>query len=292
MIQPVTKTLAQQATDRLSHLQGKVDAKPSFAKKVAEAQRLWRNKNSSNPDKRAFGEIKNALHSSHVLGDICHYCEQNENNDIEHINPKSFFPQYTFDWENYLLVCKQCNSGYKLDKCFVLNDNNDLCKVDRGIELQYKTIAFINPRLENPNDFLIMNMKTFEFEIHPGIRQNKAKRNKAIKTLEILQLNNRDLLIEQRESAAKYFYQRFEQLVNILESDTLAEVEDKLTPYDKFIDKTLPLSDIKLRIKAGIKKDIQSHQHPSVWHAIKMVERATNPKWKTLFDRLQEALDW
>ncbi len=24
---------------------------------------------------------------------ICNYCEQNESNDIEHINPKSFFPE-------------------------------------------------------------------------------------------------------------------------------------------------------------------------------------------------------
>ncbi|MFO1234889.1 MAG: HNH endonuclease domain-containing protein [Rivihabitans pingtungensis] len=60
------------------------------------------------------------LKQESVGAGLCCYCEQNEEaTDIEHILPKSLFPQQTFVADNYLLACKTCNTGHKLDKMAV-----------------------------------------------------------------------------------------------------------------------------------------------------------------------------
>lgn len=51
--------------------------------------------------------------------DKCMYCESKVSHayygDIEHIKPKSKFPDLKFDWGNLGYVCARCN-GYKSDK--------------------------------------------------------------------------------------------------------------------------------------------------------------------------------
>ena len=51
--------------------------------------------------------------------DKCMYCESKVSHtyygDIEHIKPKSKFPNLEFDWNNLGYVCARCN-GYKSDK--------------------------------------------------------------------------------------------------------------------------------------------------------------------------------
>jgi 5-methylcytosine-specific restriction endonuclease McrA len=54
--------------------------------------------------------------------DKCMYCESKVSHtyygDIEHIRPKSRFPDLEFSWDNLGYVCARCN-GYKSDKYFV-----------------------------------------------------------------------------------------------------------------------------------------------------------------------------
>jgi len=225
-----------------------------------------------------------------VSVEVCNYCEQNEANDIEHISPKSFFPEKAFEWFNYLLACKQCNSGYKLDKCFVLDTLGHIIDVKRGEKPHCQTTAFINPRIENPNDFLMLNMQTFEFELMPEL--SEKDKNKAEKTLEILKLNERAKLIEARESSAKYYFDRIERLLKILNSNNLSELKSNLTPYDKRFDFTQNLTQIKTDIKNSFKYNIQTYQHPSVWYAIKKVESKMDKDWRRLFAQIPEALTW
>ena len=103
---------------RLTTLQDQVNNEINFSDKSVKAQSLWINKSNSAIDKATFEEIRAKLKKMCVSVGICNYCEQSEANDIEHIYPKSFFPDFTFVWSNYLLACKQCNTAFKLDKCF------------------------------------------------------------------------------------------------------------------------------------------------------------------------------
>lgn len=41
------------------------------------------------------------------------YCSSNEPSQIEHYRPLSFFPERTFEYENYLWTCDICNRSHK-----------------------------------------------------------------------------------------------------------------------------------------------------------------------------------
>lgn len=290
MIQLVSKSLSKETQDQLNALQVLVNKESDFEKKAAEAKSLWNKKGSPKERKAAFEEIKAILTSMCVAVETCNYCEQNEANDIEHIHPKSFFPELAFIWDNYLLACKQCNTGYKLDKCHVLDaDNSPITLARKKAPTVSSTIAFINPRVENPNDFMMLNMQTFKFDIFDDLEV--VERHKAEKTLEILELNERDPLIKARENAAIFFYERLDRLVKILAAKSNAAIQVLLTPYD-VLDTRVSLEENKQNIEANHKKAIEQHQHPSVWYAIKTVSSKTNAKWKALFEQLPQALDW
>lgn len=292
MIRPRPKNISKRTQSRLNDLQKKVNAQATFQEKVAKAQSLWKSRNSSNTGRIAFEEIKETLIKMYISEEeICPYCEHNEAGDIEHISPKSFFPNKTFKWKNYLLACKEYNTGYKLDKCFVLTPSGDIIYVERGKKPPYQNTAFINPRIEDPNRFLILNMEDFKFELMPGL--NKKDENKAEKTREILQLNNRGVLVKGRERAAEAYYEKIERLVKILNSNTLPELKSNLLkPYDKRFDFTQDLATIKSEIKASYKHKIQIYPHPSVWYAIKKIASVTDDDWKKLFTQIPEALTW
>lgn len=289
MIQLVSKNINESAQTELNNLQKRVNALSAFEEKVDKAKSLWNTKGGKN-GKEAFETIKTTLTEMCVAVEVCNYCEQNEANDIEHIAPKSFFPERTFVWDNYLLACKQCNTGYKLDKCHVLDNDGKLCSVERGNEPTYKNLAFINPRIENPNDFMILNMLTYKFMPLPDL--SISQKNKALKTLDILKLNERDSLIQSRKNAVNYFYSRIERLVKVLKAKTNQEIIDILTPADKPIDRKRTVFTNQEILKENFKKDIQTHQHPSVWYAIKTIESKVNPKWQLLFEELPQALSW
>ena len=204
-------------------MQQKVNNEASFAAKVKKAQTLWDNKSSAQEGKKAFEAVTQILSEMCLSVKTCNYCEQNEANDIEHIFPKSFFPEKAFVWENYLLACKQCNSGYKLDKCFVIDDEDNIISVERGTEPAHETMAFIDPRTEDPNDFLLLNTQTWTFEIKDNL--SKTNQYKAEKTLEILQLNHRDYLKEGRKTTANRLYNLLERLARISEAQTIPEIE-------------------------------------------------------------------
>jgi len=290
MIRLASETISSAAQDRLNHLQGQVDEQAGFEQKALRADSLWRNKSGSETGKAAFDEIRNTLTKMCISVEVCNYCEQNEANDIEHIYPKSLFPGKAFVWENYLLACKQCNTAYKLDSFAVLDEQDDLIELVRDVEPPNQRGAFINPRIEDPSAFMLINPESFTYEILPGLA--KADEHKAVKTCEILSLNERDELLEARKSAAKYYFERLDRLSRILSANSIADIRQILNPYDRYLDANLTLDEHKLLLKGLYKKDIQKHQHPSVWYSIKVIESQMDVKWKTIFDAIPEALQW
>jgi uncharacterized protein (TIGR02646 family) len=273
----------------LNDLQNQVNRATSFQAKVAKAKLLWDTKGGQD-GKNAFIIIKSELISLCTFVRICNYCEQNEANDIEHIAAKSFFPELAFVWENYLLACKHCNSALKLDKCFVLNAGNELVMLNRGEEPPFPTVAFINPRIENPNDYMMLDMTDCTFKWFTTL--NLQQTNKAIATIQILDLNGRDTLIAARKSAQTYYYRALKYLVELQNASTKTIFRDLLEPDDERFDFNQTLEALKLEVKQSIKTAITSYQHPSVWYALKMQASKAHPKWKNLFEQLPEALNW
>jgi uncharacterized protein (TIGR02646 family) len=287
--------LAQQKLDALAQaeldtLQNQIDVLPTFEEKAEKASALWKTKGSAKGI-QAFETIKSQLKSLCVFIDTCNYCEHNEATDIEHVYPKSFFPNLAFSWENYILACKNCNSGYKLDKCYTVDNLGNTYKINRGTEPQHKHAAILNPRLstDNPNSCMILNTKSFRFDILEDLAP--IVKSKTEKTLEILALNERHTLIEMRKQQAKAHYDRLERLSRILNCVSINELRVMVNPYDDF-DDNADLQEEKDRIKTLCRSEIERCSHPSVWHAIKTIESQVSPQWQKLFAAIPEALNW
>ncbi len=71
--------------------------------------------------------------------DKCMYCESKISHvyygDVEHIKPKSKFPELEFEWENHGFICARCN-GIKKDKFF-------------------EDSQFIDPYIEDPEEHIL-----------------------------------------------------------------------------------------------------------------------------------------
>ncbi len=290
MIRLANKELSHPLSAVLQTLQQRIDALLNHEERVALAKALWETKGDAT-GKRAFEQIRAELKELCVHSGICNYCEHNEANDIEHIKPKSFFPENTFDWTNYLLACKQCNTAYKLDKCLVIDEHDELQRIPRGsVPDKNATVGFINPRIEDPSIFLILNCGSFKFELMPHLSKRDAGR--AVGTLEVLRLNNRDTLIVSRRSTANHLYDKMDRLRSIMATTTKDELQDLLNPYDDRINWEQNLDTIKQHIMSGTARYIALYHHPSVWYAIKKIQRYTDPKWQRLFEAIPQAADW
>jgi uncharacterized protein with PIN domain len=135
----------------------------------------------------------------------CMYCESKldhtEYGDVEHIKPKSVFPNDKYNWDNLGYACEKCNRQYKKEKY----DPN-----------------FINPFIDNPKDYLIAIGGLF-FPLSGNIRGEI--------TIDILQLNRAELL-SKRNDVLKSFYDliiRYHKAISLAQKEAI-----KLSIEDEF----------------------------------------------------------
>lgn len=83
----------------------------------------------------------------------CMYCEDSGGTDIEHFRPKSSYPGWAFQWENYLLACSHCNSNRKRNRFPLLDDGQP---------------ALIDPTAVDPSVHLIFSPTTGRYEARDG----------------------------------------------------------------------------------------------------------------------------
>ncbi|MFZ4813324.1 MAG: hypothetical protein ACOYL5_02220 [Phototrophicaceae bacterium] len=209
MIQLTDRALSPQALAQLQKHQAQVDAKPTWAEKVAEAARMWK------PQNRAFDEITEQLIAMCPGTRRCCYCEDARAEDVEHYRPKSRYPEDAYVWENYLYACSACNSNAKRDQFAVIVDGKRQA-LPAGVEPINGQPALINPRYENPLDFLELDLlRTFEFGVREGLSELDQQR--ADYTIEVLQLNKRVELVDWRQKSYRVFvgwvdtYARYER---------------------------------------------------------------------------------
>lgn len=129
-------------------------------------------------------EVKKALNE--MCCEKCSYCESHISHvsygHIEHFKPKSKFPEFCFEWENFLLGCAVCNGKqYKSDNFPEKNEGG----------------PFINPTTESPEYF-------FEFEFDPETgTANVLPKNTRAKTTEIELGLNRPELVKHRSDVVR-----------------------------------------------------------------------------------------
>lgn len=88
----------------------------------------------------------------HNLGDYCSYCGKYDPQDlqIEHIRPKSRYPDLKTKWDNFLLACATCNGkGNKGNKDVVIGECHLPHLNNTFMSFVYKTggVIVVNPSL-------------------------------------------------------------------------------------------------------------------------------------------------
>lgn len=284
-------SLHTDAKQYLVQKQSEIDAETTFSSQQRKASQLWDQKSSV----QKFSHVKPWLKSACVGIETCNYCENNEASDIEHIFPKKLYPERCFKSDNYLLACKQCNSGYKLDQFAVFSDATSASTIEYKNKQVVSTSppvqesAFIDPRTEDPMDYLLLNLTTGEFI--PNIISGSDPRRdaKANYTLEILQLNDRNGLQQYRCDTYGDFVRYLKLCIQIKNAKTNKDLEDLFFP--EAIDTTKKVDQNISYAINQIKNRVLRSKNITVWYEM-LRQYSLIPKLKELFDKLPEVLSW
>lgn len=139
----------------------------------------------------------------------CMYCESEvlhiDYGDVEHIKPKSTFPEHKFNWVNLGFACIKCNRENKKDKY----DPN-----------------FIDPYEENPDDHI---------QAAVGIIIAKNGSQKGQITIDIVNLNRPDLLEKRYTDLMKFqrLIERYHSLNDGVQKEALKEQIEEEIKEDK-----------------------------------------------------------
>ena len=142
-----------------------------------------------------------ALYILNEQSGLCIYCEKvvkdyPKNCHIDHYKKRGYFPNETLNYDNLLISCN--------------NENRCAKYKDKKIK-QEDYLKFINPILENPEDFLEY---TFYGELKPKDSLNQVDKDKAVFTIDILNLNERSL-VEERKTVILQICAMISQIKNL-----------------------------------------------------------------------------
>lgn len=253
----------------LARWQSEVDTLAKYADRVDAAHQLFEQRNTRR--NKTFAEIRQKLTEMCSGAQRCGYCEDSAADEVEHIWPKSLYPELVFAWRNYLYACGLCN-GPK---------NNQFAVFSRGARMPVEvsrpkgapinpprqgTPALIDPRQEDPMDFLILDLAG-TFYIEPLARKGTKDYARADYTRTVLRLNARDYLPESRANA----FEGYRAL---------------LAEYVSLRGKDAPWPELDRRIHA-----IQRGAHPTVWKEMQR-QHKQHRELRELFRAAPEALSW
>lgn len=142
--------------DKITYDENQINA---IKEAVQAGHKSWSDKDFK--ELKTLKVVKDKIKDFHIQAtdERCCYCGGNIHNvhrvtlDIEHILPKSIFPQYMFTTKNLSISCKRCNLTMKGTKVnFLTSDFND-----KHI-FRSKYYKFIHPNLDNYDAHLLLDV--------------------------------------------------------------------------------------------------------------------------------------
>lgn len=166
-----------------------LDAVGDYVARVKAVEQHWKNARRS-----VVNPVRDTLRSMCGEAEACCYCENSLGVQVEHIRPKTLYPDLTFVWVNLLLACGRCNSkknavfGLWIDgMCMpiVRHKNGPIEPPPVG------QMLFLDPRHEDPLDY-------FELDFNTGavverLTLDPLERTRAEYTRQKLKLNDEPL---------------------------------------------------------------------------------------------------
>lgn len=239
------------AVQKLNDEQRDIDDEPTFADRAALAKARWEGRT----DNRAFDAVRETLGKSRPGGFFCHYCENNTTSAVEHIWPKSLYPERAFVWENYLLACFRCNTECKRDQWAFVEPGGNLTHATAPP--QSGDTAFIDPRSEDPLPLIRLDFADWKLKPHDHLpARDKARVTYTVD--EVLDLNDEAFRRARLTAFESYCHQ--------------------LGEYRKSRDAALAQANFQARL------------HPTVWQEMKRMH--LHPKIAPYFDGIPEVLAW
>ena len=272
------KDLQHEAGKLLRSRQEEVNGEADYEARVRKADALWKAKASTKEGRAALKTIRETLAGMCVGTVRCAYCEDSLADEVEHIRPKSLFPELTFVWANHCFACGPCN-GPKNNRDgtiqagslneFVRMRNDPVLPPPAGIS------ALIDPRREDPTEFIELDLGgqlpdglvldgTFEFLPRESLLDDQRLR--AWFTIDVLGLN-REVIRASRANAFGGFRARLTEYAVAIESGaTVAQLDN-------------------------LKSDLLRTPHLTVFHEMRR-QQAYLPDIRALFTRAPAALTW
>ena len=262
----------------LADLQAVVDAGADYPARVEAARAQWDQKGSTQAKTAAFRTVRATLAGMCVGPVRCAYCEDSLADEVEHIVPKTLFPERAFDWQNYLYACGPCNgpksnrygvwTGVEIIE-FVRRRGASIVPPPTGMS------GFVDPRTENPLCFFELDMGgvtpggdlikgTFELLPVDGLPNVVSARARF--TIDVLGLN-REVIRVARENAFGGFRARLREYTKCKETGEPASTLDRM------------------------KWDLLSTPHLTVFAEMQR-QRSLLPEIDSLFERVPEATTW
>ena len=248
--------------EKLAEYQEEVDGQLTYREQVKAADRLY----SARRGNSTFAAVRMELAELCSGPRRCMYCEDSAADEIEHFRPRDLYPEVVFAWMNFLYACGLCNRR-KSNRFFVIHtDTGAFIDVTRprgapNSRPASGDVALIDPRRENPQDFLMLDLRdTFEFT--PMADAGTTDYERAIHTIEVLGLNDRDYLVMARRNA--------------------------FDSYRAVLDAYGQQSDPQRR--CAIRRAIRDGSHPTVWREMKR-QQSKMDVLANLFARAPELLE-
>jgi uncharacterized protein (TIGR02646 family) len=279
----------------LNNQQNTIDCLPGYEDRVRHSKILWQNKKKSNARKSVFKSIEKELQNIAVGRDsYCNYCEANIGSNIEHIYPRGLYPCKTFDWENFLWACNQCNGRHKVAQFQIFESPQSSQIINLIKDYSFTPplnddAVFINPRADNPMDYLRLNLDTAVFEIiSEDVHSRQFKRSDY--TLKVLKLNLRTGLLNDRIKAIGKYKSLFNRFLNAKKSISLTELNTCIADVDFKIGNH-SFDEEKNRLCLFLKDEILSKNHQTVWKEMQK-QYFGNSILKDMFSQYPQALNW
>ena len=260
--------------EQLGIWQADVDEILDYAERVAEADKRFNSRNRA--DNQTFAAVRGALLAMCGGSQSCVYCEDSCADEIDHVRPRSLYPEHVFAWLNMLLVCARCNKRKLAKHAVVIGGELVPFSRKRGEPISPPPagpMALLDPRIENPMAFMNLDLaNSFAFVALPGL-EAIARARVEFTINKVLGLND-DPLPEQRFGA----YQDF---------------RDRLTVYLTWQNR----GESEQRLDS-LRARFARSRHQTVWREIQrqMTATARPPALERdfieLFEALPEALAW
>ena len=268
--------LSKPTADSLAAYGQKVINSGDYTAQVSEATKRFKQYNTQ--QNKAFAEVRRHLGDMCCGPRRCHYCEDSVADEVEHMAPKSLYPERAFSWDNYCYACGPCN-GPKNNKYAVFrhSDPDRLYKIPahslRATVLTQPppgVDVLIDPRRENPLEFMMLDLgpsdRGFRFAEYAD-DPNSRDFQRANYTIDVLQLNTRTELVKARRLAYSNFRARLNEYIHERDNGATAAHLTELQNH------------------------FQDEGHQTVWQEVKRQQHII-PELAALFAQAPEALGW